>query len=157
MDDMHRHDFRSVRVRGIAGVVKATTVFCLFLAVASSGAAAADCYDVSQGEPNALEGLLSYRVFVGPSNYEDVSKGDQPEPGYLLKLDVPICLTGDEDFTDPDDMFDEVQLVATEATQASMEKLRDSQVKVELENPMPAHTGHHHRPLVAWVTAITPR
>ena len=141
----------------LAGAAKSLAFGSLLSLAALSGAYAAECHDVSQGEPSVLEGLLSARVFAGPPNFEDVSKGDQPEPGYLLKLDMPICLTGDEDFTDPDDMFDEVQVVPTEATQARMDDLTGKRVRVELENPMPAHTGHHYRPLVAWVAAIEAR
>lgn len=117
---------------------------------------AAGCFDVSQGEPTHLEGELSFRIFAGPPNFEDVQKGDTPEPGYVLTLSNPICLSGDDDFTDPAYMFDEVHLVATEATASAMRDLRDSAVSVELTDPMPAMTGHHHRPLVAWVSAIAP-
>lgn len=127
------------------------------LALTFAGSAGAECFDVSRQEPKALAGLLSHRIFPGPPNYEDVGKGDAPEPTYVLTLDAPICLTGDADFTDPAEMFDEVHLVATAATEADMREMRDTQVRVELVDPMPAHTGHHHRPLVAWVSAIAPR
>ncbi|GAB5461977.1 hypothetical protein [Hoeflea alexandrii] len=115
---------------------------------------AAGCFDVSAGEPARLEGELSFRIFAGPPNFEDVQKGDSPEPGYVLTLPQPICLTGDADFTDPSYLFDEVQLVATEATAQAMREFRNRTVSVDLVNPMPAMTGHHHRPLVAWVSAI---
>ncbi|MCC0033996.1 MAG: hypothetical protein H6887_01865 [Hoeflea sp.] len=119
-------------------------------------AQAAGCFDVSAGEPARLEGELSFRIFAGPPNFEDVQKGDSPEPGYVLTLPQPICLTGDADFTDPSYLFDEVQLVETEATAKAMRELRNRTVSVGLVNPMPAMTGHHHRPLVAWVSAIAP-
>lgn len=121
-----------------------------------SASYAATCFDVSRGEPTHLEGQLSFRIFAGPPNFEDVQKGDTPEPGYVLQLTQPICLSGDADFADPGYLFDEVQLVETEATASAMRDLRDSAVTVELINPMPAMTGHHHRPLVAWVSAIAP-
>ncbi len=117
--------------------------------------AQAACFDVSKNEPSALSGHLTHRIFAGPPNFEDVQKGDSPEPGYVLKLDVPICLTGD-DFADPENTFDEVQLVPDETTGKDMARLRDTDVFVDVTKPMPAMTGHHHRPLVAWVKAIAP-
>lgn len=114
----------------------------------------AACYDVSKKEPSALSGHLTHRMFAGPPNFEDVQKGDTPEPGYILKLDQPICITGDE-FADADSMFDEVQLVPTEKTAKDMAALRDTYVFVDVKDPMPAMTGHHHRPLLAWVTEIS--
>jgi hypothetical protein len=43
---------------------------------------------------------LNYRIFAGPPNYEDVRKGDTPEPIYILTLAEPICASRDE-FVDP--------------------------------------------------------
>ncbi|WP_110033235.1 hypothetical protein [Hoeflea marina] len=118
--------------------------------------AAAACFDLGKAEPHELSGMLSHRIFAGPPNFEDVQTGDTPEPGYILKLEAPICLTGDEDFADPDFAFDEVQLVSTDATGEAMVALNEQRVQVTLATPIPAMTGHHHRPLVAWVTAIEP-
>jgi len=115
----------------------------------------AACYDLSRGEPHELTGLLSYVIFAGPPNFEDVQKGDTPEPGYILKLSSPICITGDV-FADPDTTFSEVQLVETEKTSRALRSLVNSNVDVILSQPMAAQTGHHHRPLVAWVTEVFP-
>jgi hypothetical protein len=121
------------------------------------GATAADaaCYDLRKSEPHELTGVLSYRIFAGPPNYEDVQKGDTPEPGYVLTLPAPICLEGDE-FADPANRFNEVQLVATEQSESAMRSMQGMTVTARLERQMPAHTGHHHRPLVAWVTSLSP-
>ncbi|EJC80190.1 hypothetical protein Rleg4DRAFT_1804 [Rhizobium leguminosarum bv. trifolii WSM2297] len=67
-------------------------------AYASSTQAA--CYDLSKQQPSRLSGHLTHRIFGGPPEFEDVQKGDTPEPGYIIKLDHPICITGD-DFADP--------------------------------------------------------
>jgi hypothetical protein len=117
--------------------------------------ARANCFDISKSEPAELSGVLSHRIFAGPPGYEDVDKGDTPEPGYVLKLPAAICLTGDPDFTDPATMFDEVQLVSRKATEKAMQDLDGRSVTVRLSGHIPAHTGHHHRPLVAWVDAIS--
>ena len=121
-----------------------------------TGSAHAACFDLRDAEPAYLEGHLSFRIFAGPPGFQDVQKGDTPEPGYVLALRAPICIEGDDDFADPDYLFDEVQLVPTEETDAAMRALDDTDVAVDLRDPMPAMTGHHHRPLLAWVTAIRP-
>jgi hypothetical protein len=126
-----------------------------FLLTPLATIANAACYDLSKSEPHELTGVLSYVIFAGPPNFEDVQKGDTPEPGYILKLPGPICLTGD-DFADPTIQFSEVQLVETDKTAGAMKSLVNSNVDVVLSQPMAAETGHHHRPLVAWVTDIFP-
>ena len=115
----------------------------------------AACYDISKSEPHELTGVLSCRIFAGPPNFSDVQKGDTPEPGYVLTLPATICITGD-DFADPNVQFDEVQLVETDKTASAMRSLANSNVSVILRQQMAAETGHHHRPLVAWVTDIFP-
>ena len=118
--------------------------------------ARAECFDISKSQPGELEGVLSARIFAGPPGYEDVDKGDTAEPGYVLRLAAPICLTGD-DLTDPSAKFDEVQLVARDSTAKAMEALDGRAVHVRISDQLPAHTGHHHRPLVAWVDEISAR
>jgi len=128
-------------------------VFLIPFLLVPLGAHAA-CFDISKAEPRELSGILSARIFAGPPGYEDVDKGDTPEPGYVLKLAAPICLTGNKEFTDPSAMFDEVQLVARDSTAKVMEALDGEAVNVRISDQIPAHTGHHHRPLVAWVDEI---
>ncbi len=129
-----------------------TLASALLLALAAADADAA-CFDLSKSEPHSLTGLLSQRIFPGVPGFQDVRRGDAPEPGYLLQLPEAICLTGDE-FADPATMFSEVQLVETDKTASAMRALADHNVTVELTQPMAAMTGHHHRPLVAWVSDI---
>lgn len=126
--------------------------FASALALAAANADAA-CFDLSKSEPHSLTGLLSHRMFAGPPNFQDVQRGDMPEPGYVLQLPEPICLSGDE-FADPRKMFSEVQLVEMDKTATALRSLLNRNVTVELSQPMAAETGHHHRPLVAWVKDI---
>lgn len=126
--------------------------FAAALPFAAASAEAA-CYDLSKGEPHNLTGALSHRIFPGPPGFQDVRRGDTPEPGYILQLAASICLSGDE-FADPDKMFSQVQLVETDKTANTMRSLLGKNVTVALSQPMAAQTGHHHRPLVAWVTDI---
>jgi hypothetical protein len=52
-----------------------------------------------------LSGLLTYKIFPGPPNYDSVEDGDYPEAGWILKLDDRskdrlTSLTSDEDAAD---------------------------------------------------------
>ena len=51
-------------------------------------------------------------------------------------------------------MFSTVHLVETEGTAKALRALVNSDVDVTLTEGMPANTGHHHAPLVAWVSDI---
>ena len=128
----------------------------LFFTVLLAGKAmAGDCYDVSKHQPSELTGALTYIIFAGPPNFEDVAKGDAPEPSYVLHLPEPICIEGDE-FADPSDRFDEVQLIAEGEMFKRLKALEDKTVRIQLENPMAATTVHNHPHLLAWVKAVEP-
>ncbi len=120
-----------------------------------SNTSGAECYDVSKGEPKVLIGVLDYVVFPGPPNFEDVQKGDTPEPSFVLQLQNPICIKGD-DFADPTHRFRSVQIVETPAVAGRLMKYLHQQVSLTLKDQMAAETGHHHEPLVAWVVTVTP-
>ena len=117
-------------------------------------AAAAPCYNLAAGQPHMLSGRLDYVIYPGPPNFEDVQKGDTPEPNFVLRLAQPICLQGDE-FADPKTYFSNVQVVETKAVSGQLRHLLNRHVTLALTQQMAAETGHHHEPLVAWVTAAT--
>ncbi|WP_239020019.1 hypothetical protein [Novacetimonas maltaceti] len=94
-------------------------------------------------------------MFPGPPNYEDVQTGDTPEPSYVLKLHDPICLSGDE-AADPSKSFQYVQLVSGQGIDEQFRHLLHKDVTVHLTDAMAAVTGHHHEPLVATVTSVSP-
>ena len=120
---------------------------------AQTQAHAAGCYNLAHGEPKELTGWLEYVIFAGPPNFEDVQNGDTPEPNFVLQLNHPICVSGDE-FADPNSYFRAVQIVETKGTAGQLRRLVHQTVTVSLSDPMGAHTGHHHEPLVAWVTGV---
>lgn len=111
------------------------------------------CYDLANHQPSELTGTLEYVMFPGPPNYEDIQKGDTPEPEYILKLQDPICITGD-DFADPNNQFQAVQLSAEK--EESFRAFLHKNVTVQLTNQAAAETGHVHEPLIAAVTSIVP-
>lgn len=113
------------------------------------------CFDLSRGEPASLTGRLLFAIAAGAPGFEDVQKGDTPEPIYVLHLDSPICIAGD-DFADASDRFDEVQVVPGKAPESALRAMVNRRVTLGLYDGMAAETGHHHRPLVAWVNAVAP-
>jgi Domain of unknown function (DUF4431) len=133
-------------------------LICFTLCVASAANAA--CIDLKQTNVLSFEGTLSYRIFAGPPNYEDVRKGDTSEPTYILRLAQPICAGGDE-FVDPDNKFDQVQIFpdssdkVAQALSKDLRRLVGKRVVVEGSSPFGAHTGHHHAPLMLPITRIS--
>jgi len=87
----------------------APVLLLIGLTLGLASAANAACLDLKQTNVLSFEGTLNYRIFAGPPNYEDVRKGDTPEPTYILTLAEPICASGDE-FVDPRDRFSQVQV-----------------------------------------------
>jgi hypothetical protein len=129
-----------------------------FWACAVAPSANAACIDLKQTS-FSFEGSLSYSIFAGPPNYEDVRKGDMPEPTYILKLDAPICVTGDE-FLNPNDRFDKIQVYPTDSGPAGRFLSRDlrrsigKRVVVEGNSAFGAHTKHHHASLLLPITNV---
>jgi len=119
------------------------------------GSGPAACFDLSRGEPSSLTGQLLFAIAAGAPGFADVQKGDTPEPIYVLHLDQPICIEGD-DMADPSDYFDEVQVVPEKVPEGALKAMINRRVTLGLYDGMAATTGHHHRPLVAWVNAVAP-
>ncbi|WP_027170557.1 hypothetical protein [Mesorhizobium sp. WSM3224] len=126
--------------------------FLIFLLLSAHSEAKA-CFDLSQKQPERLSGMLTYRIFAGPPNFEDVATGDAPEPAYILQLDSPICLTGDE-LASADRSFSTVQLLPIVGTGGLMRALVGKRVEADLSEPYAGVTGHHHAPLLATVVRI---
>jgi len=138
---------------GVFGLVRASSI-TLFFTCAFVGVGSASCIDLQNSQPLMFRGRLEFVVFPGSPNFADVRKGDHPEPTYILRLSDPICITGD-DFADPSRMFSIVHLVPSDATAGALRGLVGAEVDVVLKEPMAAHTGHHHAPLVAWVETVS--
>jgi hypothetical protein len=92
---------------------------CLLLAfsivAASYAEAAATCVDVASPSTLVFEGILRHKIFAGPPEFEDVRKGDTPEPTYILELDEPACARNDE-FIDPGTRFKTIHLTYDQTT-----------------------------------------
>jgi len=153
MDDEAEIEMSKLGALQQRGRIAAKILAALVVALlASSGhARAANCYDLSKGEPHSLDGVLEGRIF--PDSMVDVMEGRATAPGYILKLDAPICVTGQD--ADPLTPFLEAEVRGYDATLLAMRKLNGSRVHVELRMPYAAMTVHEHRPMVATVVSIT--
>jgi len=126
--------------------------FALILVLSFTAVSAnAACIDVKQTSSLSFQGALAYRIFAGPPNYDDVRKGDTPEPAYILTLNAPVCATGDEFIDRP---FDRIQIYPAEVEGAGhalwrdLRQLAGKRVSVEGRSAFGAHNGHHHAPLL---------
>jgi len=118
--------------------------------LAATTAANAECLPV---EPATLRvsGILERITFAGPPNYQDVTKGDQPETYFVLRLDDPVCLaTSDQISASRLQLF-----LRPEQYDQFRPKLGH---KITLSGSLwPAETGHHHTPLMFTPTDATHR
>ena len=92
--------------------------------VVSSSIAHAACVDLKQTGSLTFEGTLTFHIFGGPPYNGGVRLGDTPEPTYILKLDDPICVTGD-DFLDPNDKVDRIQIFPEDSPTEDRELSKD--------------------------------
>ncbi|MGO9007359.1 MAG: hypothetical protein ACLQIQ_21960 [Beijerinckiaceae bacterium] len=129
------------------------------LVLASPAAASAACLDVHNVAHVELRGTLTYRIFAGPPNFEDVRRGDTPEPDYILELDKPVCAEGN-DSVDSATKVDRVQIYVAgqgkrpEHLQDDLAHLRGKRVVVKIASLDGATTAHHHAPLIAALRSI---
>jgi hypothetical protein len=128
-------------------------VFGFALALLCGSEAQAHCLDLRNPSQFDVQGVLSHHVFPGPPNFESVTSGDAPEPTYILELQEPLCVSGD-DFIGDLDGITTIHLVPSENTSSFLRRLQDRRVRAVLYDAFGAHTGHHHAPLVARVASV---
>lgn len=100
----------------------------------------------------ALSGILVRRTYPGAPNYESIKDGDQPETGYYLKLQSPVCVKAEENDESSDhDDIKEVQLVLDIKQYATLRpKLGKS---ISLSGQLfEGFNGHHHTSVLLTVT-----
>lgn len=120
----------------------------------------APCINLKQSRHFRFEGVLTYKIFPGAPNYEDVRKSDKAEPTYILRLRKPVCVT-DDAFIGANQQIDRIQIFpdySNRENPALWKALRASvgkSVIVEGAEPSGAYSGHHHAPLLLPITKIT--
>jgi hypothetical protein len=98
----------------------------------------------------AVTGILTRVTFPGPPNYESIKDGDEPETGFYLRLEAPICTTASPDSADNNGALQDVRLVQLVLDQAAYAHLRPHLGRrITLHGSLfAAVTGHHHAPLL---------
>jgi hypothetical protein len=131
-------------------VGKVTIAASAFWISFNLGIAHGACLDVTKESILTFTGTLTFRIFGGPPYNGGVTKGDTPEPSYILILDSPICAEGD-DFVDSKAQVDRIQIypdVDQDALERKLRGLIGQHVTVHGKSIFGAHTGHHHAPLM---------
>jgi hypothetical protein len=142
----------------VARLASGCALICA-LVLPFAGAASAACVDIKTSEQLSFAGTLSFRIFPGQPNFSDVRKGDAPEPGYILKLDAPICAAGDDSLA-ADRSFDQIELVTGDSAagkelSAVLRRLIGQRVSVEGRSAFGRTTAHHHAPLMLPITGVS--
>lgn len=104
----------------------------------------------------SLSGVLCFKVFPGPPNYNCVEAGDYPEGCWVLKLDDrskdilagPISLQCDG-------KNDEIAIEMDKQFEGTMEQYANAQV-ICLGHVQHTETAHHHTPLLLHSCKIAP-
>jgi Domain of unknown function (DUF4431) len=120
---------------------------CCVAVIATSGpAAAGDCMKSDAG-PQSAEGEISI--------LDAQDAAERPERVLILTPVSPVCL----DAEDPEEKVLEAKTVHIYSTEDDIhERLKASVGKTILVwgDPFPAHTAHHHAPIVMDVSKIGP-
>jgi hypothetical protein len=147
-------------VAGLPGLRKLWPLALATILIAiDSVAASAACLDVRKDDTLTLGGRLTFQVFGGAPFNGGVAKGDTPEPSYILRLDDPVCVVGD-DFLKSDQGVDRVQISSNADHDkaalvfAQLRHLVGLHVTVTGRSAFGAHTGHHHAPLMLPASSV---
>ncbi len=110
-------------------------------------------------EPSTVRitGVLERRTDAGRPNYESISRGDEPETGYYLRLATPLCVQSAGSDTTLNQRRANVRLVQLLVDSAGYAQLRPHIGRtLTLSGTLSsAVTGHHHAPVVLQV--VLPR
>jgi len=104
-----------------------------------------------------VTGTLTLGIFPGPPNYENVAAGDSKEEAFILSLRQPLCLDDGGEFADPRYLFSTVQVGANEDALLGVLRAALGRPVTVSGEAFPAHTGHHHAPLVVLADTVTVR
>ena len=116
----------------------------LVVALATSSVGAADCMK-SNVDGAMAEGRLSLGQF------EDAA--GRPEQAFILTLPAPACLSGEEELDNQKNVETVHVFSFDDGLLAGLKKYVGKDVRVR-GTPFPAHTAHHHAPIVMSITEI---
>lgn len=97
---------------------------------------------------NADGAIAEGRLSLG--QFEDAA--GRPEQAFILTLPAPTCLSGEDDMDNVDDV-ETIHVFSVDALHAGLDEFVGKDVQVR-GTPIPAHTAHHHAPIVMSITEI---
>jgi hypothetical protein len=117
------------------------------LAIPLATPAKSDCLSY---EPSrvSIQGALNRVIFPGPPNFQDVERGDKPEPYFVLQLQQPVCVDKGK-YEDEPSLSDilSIQLGLTGPQYSQFRSLLGKRVRLS-GTLSAATTGHHHTPVM---------
>jgi Domain of unknown function (DUF4431) len=122
----------------------AVLLLALMTVLPATAAQAASCMQ-SNTAGQIAEGRLSHGQF------EDAA--GRPEQAFILTLPTETCLAGSDEMDNVEDVKTIHVYASDEAIAATLEGLVGKDVQVR-GTPFPAHTAHHHAPVVMDVAEI---
>jgi hypothetical protein len=126
----------------------------LIAALLASGPGIAMSACLSYGPTEVtLVGMVNFKTFAGPPNYESIASGDRAERVALLDLKEPICVRGKSPdlINEPRDGITAVQLVIMSSSPVTLVEGRKVSVTGTLFG---SHTGHHRTPVLLQVRVV---
>lgn len=127
----------------------------LLLLVTSVYASAQDCLSYEPAEVE-LTGTISKRTFPGPPNYQSIRRGDRAETIWILRLNKPVCVTGNtDDINTPERRVTDLQLVLDEKQYAQLRPLVGRRIRVVVAGTLfHSHTAHHRTSVLLTVKSL---
>ena len=114
-----------------------------------------ECLDLTApGAIASVSGVLTVQLLAGPPNYESIAAGDAEERAFILELDQRLC-ADDGTFITPDSTFDRVQLTSDDPRNLDLMRAATGRRVDVSGEAFGSHTGHHHAPLVMFVSEIS--
>jgi hypothetical protein len=121
----------------------------LSVAVADS---ASRCLSYEPAEVT-LEGTVIARSLPGPPNYQNIAHGDYPETVFFLKLNEPICVSGDPSSRLNHETHSRITEVQLFTRDLDLRRFVNMQVRAS-GSFFGAHMAYHRTPVVLAVVKL---
>ena len=104
-------------------------------------------------EKVSITGTIVSRTFFGPPNYGENPKTDSKESQYILVLDTPIDVVGDNKYNEAERGVKQITLVVHDFKATPVRPWLGKRVTIE-GTLFHAITGHHHTKVLIEVSTI---
>jgi hypothetical protein len=98
-------------------------------------------------------GIVTSRTVPGPPNYNSIAAGDYPETLFVLRLNEPICVSGDPSSRRNRESHSRVAEVQLLTRDVDPRRFLNKQVRAS-GSLFSAHMGYHRTPVVLAVVKL---